>query len=157
MQLLQPKEITLTDMDDNPHTYIVGKWPFGSVGHELCVLIGEHLAKRTYIKDSETLLKMFRHIAAVNSDGEQIILKTTALMDNHIPDIKTGFALQDAAIEHNMGFSVAGKLREFQQAWQRNIEQFSTVTSAVSRVVSSLQKSAPTTNSEPSTAQRTLS
>ena len=157
MTLLNPKEITLTDMDDNPHTYIVGRWPFGSVGHELCVVIGEHLAKRTYIKDSATLLKMFRHVAVVNNDGEEIILKTTALMDNHIPDIKTGFLIQDAAIEHNMGFSVAGKLREFQQVWQRNIEQLNTITSAVSQVALSLQKSAPGTNSEPSTAQRTPS
>ena len=155
--LLHPKTVTITDIDGAEHTYNIGKVPYMSGGRELAVDYLTSAKRGDYKRNQELAALMFRHIEAITPEGEVIRLKTSALVDNHVTDIPTGLKLELALAEHNLGFSIAGKIREFQQQWKRNTEQFNLTISTLLQAVSRLPVFAHSTNSEPTTASKTLS
>ena len=155
--LLQPTEITITDINDQEHRYNIGKVPYMAGGRELAVDYLASAKRGNYKRNQELAAMMFKHIEAITPDGDHIRLTTSALVDNHVPDIPTGLKLELAIAEHNLGFSIAGKIRVFQQEWKRNTEQFNSTISTLLQAVSRLPMFAPSQNSEPSTAQRTHS
>ena len=157
MALNEPKEITLTDLNGKERRYLVGKIPYMAGGREISVDYISSAQKGNYKRNQELAAMMFGHVCAFSDDGEEIPLKTAALIDNHVPDIPTGLKIEMAVAEHNMGFSVAGKIRDFQQAWQRTTEQFGLKISTILQGLSRVPVSAPSQNSEPSTAQKTPS
>ena len=155
MALEEPKEITLEDINGVERRYLVGKIPYLAGGRELAVDYFPSAKRGNYKRNQELAALMFSHVCAFADDGSEIRLMTAALVNNHVPDIPTGLKIELAVAEHNLGFSIAGKIREFQQGWQRSTEQLSSVISTLLRAVSRPPESAHTTNSEPSTAQRT--
>ncbi len=157
MSLLEPKEISLKDINGQERRYLIGKVPYMAGGRELAVDYLTSAKRGDYKRNQELAALMFRHVAAFADDGTEIQLKTNALTDNHVPDIPTGLKIEMAVAEHNLGFSIAGKIREFQQAWERITERFSSIITTLSRVVSPEPDSAHSQNSEPSTAPKTLS
>ena len=157
MSLIEPKEVTVTDISGNERRYLVGKVPYMAGGRRLAVEAIAKLKKLEYIDDQEIAKIIFSNIAAFGEDGSEIILKTDALVNNHVPDIPTGLRLEIELVEHNTGFSLAGKVREFQPLWERTLSAFDTITQTLSQLALSMQESVHGTNSEPSTAQKTLS
>ena len=155
--LNEPKEITIEDLNGIERRYLIGKVPYMAGGRELAVDYLSSAKKGDYKRNQELAALMFSHVCAFADDGTEIPLKTAALIDNHVPDIPTGLKIELAMAEHNLGFSIAGKIREFQQGWKRSTEQLSSTISTLLQAVSRLQGSAPGKNSEPSTAQRTHS
>lgn len=150
-KLIEPKEICIEDKDGHNRTYRIGKVPYASGGRRLAVEAISKLKKLDYIDDQDLARMMFCHVAVLTSDGQEIILATDELVNNHVPDIPTGLKIEMALVEHNTGFSPAGGLRTLQQGWLRIIEQLNTITSTLSQVVSSVQESAPCTNSKTNT------
>ena len=157
MSLLEPKEITLEDLNGTPRRYLVGKVPYMAGGRELAVDYLTSAKRGDYKRNQELAAIMFKNVCAFSEDGTEIQLKTAALVDNHVPDIPTGLKIEMAIAEHNLGFSIAGKIREFQQAWQRSTERFSSTITTLLQAVSPARDSAHSQNSEQSTAQRTHS
>ena len=157
MPLLEPKEITLEDLNGTERRYLLGKVPYMAGGRELAVDYLTSAKRGDYKRNEQLAALMFRHVCAFADDGTEIGLKTAALVNNHVPDIPTGLKIELAMAEHNMGFSIAGKIREFQQVWQRSSEQFSSTITTLLQAVSQGRAFAPSQNSEPSTAQRTHS
>ena len=157
MALLEPKDVTLTDLNGEERYYRVGKVPYAAGGRRLAVEAIAKLKKLEYIDDPELARVIFSHIAAIADDGAEIILKTDALVNNHVPDIPTGLRLEMELVEHNTGFSIAGKVREFQQVCMRSTKQLNSITSTLSQLASSLAAVVPGKSSEPSTPSRTLS
>ena len=149
--LIDPRDIEIEDKDGVIRFYKVGKVPYAAGGRRLAVEAISKLRKLDYIDDPDLARLMFRHVAVLTDDGQEIILSTDELVNNHVPDIPTGLKIEMALVEHNTGFSPAGSLRTLQQGWQRIIEQLNTITSTLSQVASSVQESAPYTNSKTDT------
>ena len=154
MELLKPKEFSVVDLDGVTRRYLIGKIPYAAGGRRLAVDGIAQIKKLEYIQDNDLAALMFSHISALTEDGTEIRLTTNALIDNHVPDIPTGLRLEMELIEHNTGFSVAGKLREFQQQWERILLQVRTITSTLSQLSSSLTESLPSTTSKPDTVSK---
>jgi len=76
-----------------------------------------------YSKNEDLAAKMFKYIAVVQADGVKLPLSTKDLVNNHVPDFITGIKLEEAMLKKQLGFSVAGKLREFQQGWKDQLPE----------------------------------
>ena len=157
MALREPKEITIDDISGQSRRYHIGKIPYMSGGREMVVDYIASLQRGDYKRNQEIAVIMYRHVVAFGEDGTEIPLTTNALIDNHVPDVPTGVKIEKAIVEYNLGFSIAGKIRAFQQAWQRSFGQFNSAISTLLRDASRQPESAHGTNSEPSTAPKTHS
>jgi hypothetical protein len=103
-----------------------------------------------YAENEKIAKIMLKHVAIILDDGKQLRLSTDELVNNHIPDFITGIKLEVEALEHNAGFSVAGKVQEYQQQWEQDIPAFIMKILTQLRDFSQQQDNAPLTNSEPS-------
>lgn len=70
------------------------------------------------LANDEELLEKFTIMIMKNvekkiDEKSYIALSTTALIDNHVEDIKVLATLADEMMGHSMGFSIAGTLRNF--------------------------------------------
>ncbi len=155
--LIQPKDITLEAQDGSQHAYRIGKLPYMAGGREVCTqYISTAVPKvGNYQSNEELAAKLLAHVAVIQDDGTELVLKTRELINNHIPDFTTGIKLEQEALEHNMGFSVLGRLQEFQQGWLENLP--GSITRILTRLQDALsaRESVRSTTSEPSTAPRT--
>ena len=157
--MIQTKHFTIDDQQGVSHTYILGKIPYMDGGREVCSQYITTAAPKLgdYSRNEELAKKIFKHVAVVLEDGTERTLSTDALINNHIPDFATGLKVEAAALEHNVGFSILGKLQECQAAWAGTFQDL------ISKILIQLQrpssqpKSQHSKNSEQSTARRTLS
>jgi len=76
-----------------------------------------------YSKNEDLAAKMFKYIAVVQADGVKLPLSTKDLVNNHVPDFITGIKLEEAMLKKQLGFSITGKLREFQQGWKDQLPE----------------------------------
>jgi len=58
-------------------------------------------------------LMIFKNVEKKINDKDYIRLETTALIDNHIEDIKVLYKIANEMIDFSMGFSLAGTLQKF--------------------------------------------
>jgi hypothetical protein len=70
------------------------------------------------LANDEELLEKFTIMIMKNvekkiGDDRYVALATTALIDNHIEDIKVLATIADKMMVHSMGFSIAGNLQNF--------------------------------------------
>lgn len=121
--LIDPKDIDIEDQSGINRRYIVSKMPYLNGGREVCSqFISTALPKLGNYQENQKLAeKMFSFIEAVNDDGRNVLLSTKEMVNNHVPDFQTGIKLEAAMIEHNVGFSVTGKIREYREGWEENI------------------------------------
>ena len=155
----QPKEFTVEDQQGTTHIYMLGKIPYMGGGREVCSQYISTAAPKVgdYPRNEELAKKLFKHVSKVLPDGTQQTLSTDALIDNHIPDFVTGLKVEAAALEHNVGFSILGKLQEFQTGWAGTFQELITKILIQLRQPSSPPKSQRSKNSAKSTQQKTLS
>ncbi|MDC9614886.1 hypothetical protein PSI19_13650 [Xenorhabdus khoisanae] len=113
--LIKPKTITITDADREEHTFIISRLP-ATVGRE--ILAKYPLANAPKIGDyaisHEAMLKMMRYVA-VERDGDEILLKTQILIDNHVPDGEALIRLELEMLRYNTSFFGADGSRGFLQ------------------------------------------
>ena len=153
--MLDPKDVTLTDQAGADHLYRLGKIPYLPSREILSQFFTTATPKiGDYQANEKLTIKMFGYIAALTSEGSEIPLKTTELINNHVPDFVTGVKLEGAMLEHNMGFSVVGKIQQYQREWMGNIPESITKILTLLRAALQPPDSAPITNSKPSTASK---
>lgn len=154
--LINPKDITLTGRDGTERRYRIGQIPYLSGGREVCLnFVTTAMPKLGDRKENEDLArKMFAHIAVILEDNTELLLTTDALVNNHVPDFLVGIKLEEAALEHNVGFSVAGKTHEFLRECMDNLPRFITEILTQWQGSLSAKTEQPSKNLEPSTAQK---
>ena len=123
--MIDPKDITIEDQSGRDRRYRLSKIPYLDGAREVCSqYISTALPKVGDYQENQKLAeKMFRYIVAITDDGNEIQLTTSALVNNHVPDFQTGIKLEAAMLEHNVGFSVAGKIQQFRKSWERDLSE----------------------------------
>jgi hypothetical protein len=113
--LIKPKTITITDADREEHTFIISRLP-ATVGREILAKYPLSNAPKIgdYAVSHEAMLKMMRYVA-VERDGEEVLLKTQTLIDNHVPDGEALIRLELEMLRYNTSFFGADGSRGFLQ------------------------------------------
>lgn len=114
--MINPETIEIEGKDGEKRQFIISDIPYMSGGREICSQFVSSAAPRIgdYKLNEELSRKMFCYIG-VDVGGQTLPLKTADLINNYVPDFQTGVKLEAAMIEKNLGFSVAGKIQEYQQ------------------------------------------
>lgn len=104
MELIKPKEIEVTDVDGEKHSFIIGRLP-AIEGRKILSLYPLSNAPKIgdYEKSEEGMLLLMKYIERVTQDGN-IRLQTKALIDNHIPDAECLIRLEMEALKYNVSF-----------------------------------------------------
>ncbi|HEK1910658.1 TPA: hypothetical protein SMR85_000544 [Proteus mirabilis] len=113
--LIKPKEITVIDSDRQQHTFIISRLP-ATIGRE--ILAKYPLSNTPKIGDyevsKEAMLKMMAYVA-VEKEGQEIYLKTSTLIDNHVPDGEALIRLELEMLKYNTSFFGNGGSQNFLQ------------------------------------------
>ncbi|PHM51045.1 hypothetical protein [Xenorhabdus sp. KK7.4] len=102
--LIKPKTIAITDADREEHTFIISRLP-ATIGREILAKYPLSNAPKIgdYAISHEAMLKMMRYVA-VEVDGQEILLKTQTLIDNHVPDGEALIRLELEMLRYNTSF-----------------------------------------------------
>lgn len=126
MNLIEPKTITITTQAGTEKNYIISKMPYASGGREVLTQFIPTAAPTVgdYQANEALMLKMMGFVAVESTAGAPIQLTTRALIDNHVPDFRTGVELEKAMLEYNFGFfelgaisDLSGTIASKAQAW----------------------------------------
>ncbi|MEM8085904.1 hypothetical protein Q4R24_17360, partial [Morganella morganii] len=102
--LIKPKEVAVKDADGVEKTFIISRLP-AITGRE--ILAKYPLSNAPKIGDYEVskdaMLKMMAYVC-VPVSGEEIPLKTQALIDNHVPDGESLIRLELEMLKYNTSF-----------------------------------------------------
>jgi hypothetical protein len=153
MALLRPEEFTLSDIDGNPITVVLSRFP-ATIGEE--ILIKFPMNGLPKVGDYEVFFKTGQEIMAYvgipqENGMEPLALKTRALVDNHIPDGETLMKIKYKMVEYNSTFLQPGKVSGFLDALaQTAVAKFIAMLAPL-REQSSAQEPQPSMNSAPST------
>lgn len=103
--LIKPKEITVIDSDRQQHTFIISRLP-ATIGREILAKYPLSNAPKIgdYEVSKEAMLKMMAYVA-VEKEGQEIYLKTSTLIDNHVPDGEALIRLELEMLKYNTSFS----------------------------------------------------
>lgn len=147
-ELINEKEVVIED-GESSRTYYISTIPYLSGGRDVCLNYISSIAPKVGDRKlNEELAKvMFKHIEAVDPNGNRIRLTTSELVNNHVPNFLVGAKLEAAMLEHNMGFSVAGKISGFLEMFKSTIEQYLSRILTASVQQSSTPAQPPTENS----------
>ena len=103
---IKPKEITLTDVDGDEHTYVISRFP-ATVGREIIAKypitnipkLGE------YLQSEAAMMLLMSYVSKVLPDnGGSLRLETRALIDNHVPDGELLLKLEFEMFRYNTSF-----------------------------------------------------
>ncbi|AZH04858.1 hypothetical protein EHQ78_03775 [Proteus mirabilis] len=113
--LIKPKEITVIDSDRQQHTFIISRLP-ATIGREILAKYPLSNAPKIgdYEVSKEAMLKMMAYVA-VEKEGQEIYLKTSTLIDNHVPDGEALIRLELEMLKYNTGFFGNGGSQNFLQ------------------------------------------
>lgn len=107
---IEPKTITLTSEGGVEKQYVISKFP-AVQGRE--IIVSFPLSAIPKIGDYQTnekiMLKMMLYVAAIKANGEQQILNSMDLVNNHVPDFQTLIKLEAALLDYNVNFSKLAK------------------------------------------------
>ncbi|EKY3117292.1 hypothetical protein ACTV1L_000161 [Cronobacter turicensis] len=109
-ELLNPKEVTVTDRAGGEHHFIIGQFP-AIAGREIAAKYPTSIAalakqweENQYGENEKIMLKAMSFVDKVQADGTTIRLTTAALVDNHVPDAEALMRLERELLEHNFSF-----------------------------------------------------
>ena len=113
--LIKPKEITVIDSDRQQHTFIISRLP-ATIGREILAKYPLSNAPKIgdYEVSKEAMLKMMAYVA-VEKEGQEIYLKTSTLIDNHVPDGEALIRLELEMLKYNTSFFGNGGSQNFLQ------------------------------------------
>lgn len=155
MQLLRPKEFKIKTEYDGEYTYLLSRIPYDPDGKEIGVLLVPTAVKTGDYKAHHALCRrMYNYIARV-VDDKPIILSTSDLINNHVPDFNTGIKLEVAMMEYNYLFFVKGVVSSFSNGCAPMFQEWSTkILTGLQGLLSTLGQQL-STNSEQSTPSKT--
>ncbi|WOR92145.1 hypothetical protein [Proteus mirabilis] len=112
---MKPKEITVIDSDRQQHTFIISRLP-ATIGREILAKYPLSNAPKIgdYEVSKEAMLKMMAYVA-VEKEGQEIYLKTSTLIDNHVPDGEALIRLELEMLKYNTSFFGNGGSQNFLQ------------------------------------------
>jgi len=157
MSLIKPKELIIEDMDGNSITVIMSRFP-ATIGREIASKYPmANLPKiGDYKVSDETMEKLMGFVGIPQKDNLQpILLKTRALIDNHIPDAETLIKIEMGMLEYNFTFFRKGAISDFFNEFVQTITGKVIAMLTPSSEQSSAQTQQPSTSSEPSTTSKT--
>jgi len=123
--LIQPKTLTITDIDGGDHEFVVSKLP-ATVAREVVAVYPFSAMPKIgdYAENEKIMLKMMKYVAKQLGDNQQRLV-TRALIDNHCPDWEVLAKLEMAMIEYNTSFFANGrvshKLERFGEIVQQSV------------------------------------
>lgn len=112
--MIEPKDITIQTMGGEQRTYILSKFP-AIAGREIVAKYPLSNAPKLgdYAVSEETMLKLMRYVGVPMDSGSPLMLTTSALVNNHVPDWETLAKLEMAMLEYNTSFFSRGKIFGF--------------------------------------------
>lgn len=121
MDLIKPKEISLTDADGIPRTYIISKFP-AVEGREIVAKYPISALPKLgdYAVSEETMLKLMAYVA-VEAGGKLLPLTTRALVNNHVPDFELLAKIEMAMMEYNCSFFREGRISNSLQGFVQKL------------------------------------
>lgn len=125
--MIDPKNITVTDIDGNEHEFIISKVP-ATVGREIVATYPVSMVPKIgdYQVNETIMLKMMSYVAKVDDAGNQIQLKTRALVDNHCADWQVLAKLEMQMLEYNTSFFGNGKVSKLLDKYAKKVPQLIT-------------------------------
>lgn len=155
MDLIQPKEIQLTDETSATRTYILSKFPAVS-GREIVTqypLTG--LPKIGEYALNEALMLKLMNFVAVPLNGTPTRLSTRALVENHVPSWELLAKIEMEMMAYNCSFFLNGRASTFLSALAEKVPELISQILTVSLERLSQADKPASTNSEQSTASKT--
>ncbi len=114
-ELIKPEQVTIDDMEGEKHTFIISRFP--AIDAREIITQYPKSAVGDYQQNERVLLKMMKCVAAISVDGNEIILSSRDLINNHVPDGDTLLKLESKILEYNTNFfkkgGVLGVLGQF--------------------------------------------
>ncbi len=156
--LIKAQNLTLQDMDGNDVTVVLSRFP-ATVGREISIKYPmANLPKLgDYKVSDETMEKLMVYVGIPQESGEPLMLKTRALIDNHIPDAETLLKIEMAMLEYNFSFFRKGAISDFFNEFVQTITGKIIGMLTPSSELSSAQVQPLSTSSEPSMTSKTPS
>lgn len=147
MDLIKPKEVTITNGDGEVKTFIISKFPAVESREIFFKTVMSNLPKLgEYGVSEEIMLKAMHYVAVIKSDGKQERLVTKALVNNHVQDFESLTQLEGELGEYNYRFLRDGKiLTFFEQVVQIFTKKISEILMGSSELSSTAEKP-PSTN-----------
>ncbi len=146
--LIDPEKISVIGKDGVSRDFLLGKIPYFAGAREIStqfIPTGMPVTGN-YTKNQVLGVKICKYIAAITEDGREVVLSTEALADNHIPDVKTGAALERAMLEKVGGFLEPSSIQKFLKDWLQNLPSLLSRILTALLLASSTKKSQPTKN-----------
>jgi len=114
--LIKPEEITVTTQAGEEVTYVISRMP-ATVAREVITQYPVSAVPKIgdYGRNEELMLKMFHYVGVPGKgiNGATLMLKTRALIDNHVEDFETLIRLEMAMLEKNCSFFASGKASNY--------------------------------------------
>lgn len=150
--LIKPKEVAVKDADGVEKTFIISRLP-AITGREILAKYPLSNAPKigNYEVSKDAMLKMMAYVC-VPVSGEEIPLKTQALIDNHVPDGESLIRLELEMLKYNTSFFGKGGSQGFLPSLLSRAG--SSLPSVIKTLIASLQSSSaknspPSANSKP--------
>lgn len=139
MTFLSPKKIEVKGIDDVERSFIISKVP-ATVGRELVAKYPTSMVPKIgdYKVSEETMLLLMSYVARVDDKGNETVLKTKELVDNHVPDWEMLAKLEMHMIQYNTSFFGNGKGSGLLDGLKDKVQEWITKT-----LTASLQQSSP--------------
>lgn len=110
MALIKPKTITVTDGEGVEKSFVISRFP-ATVGREIITQwpitampkIGD------YKMNEAIMLKMMCYVAALDANGNQTLLVTRELVDNHVSDFEALAKIEKELADYNVSFFRNGR------------------------------------------------
>lgn len=121
--LLEPKELTVTDQSGKTRSYLLSRFP-AVEGREIIAKYPLSSVPKLgdYAVNEEIMLKLMGFVAVQTGDVT-VRLSTRALVNNHVPDWETLARIEVAMIEYNCSFFLREKISTFFEGIAQTIPQ----------------------------------
>lgn len=113
MDLIKPKDITITDLDGEERVYTISRMDFISAREVITQWPVSALPKIGHYPTNNDLMLKLMGFVAVNINGTMTRLSTPTLVVNHVPDFETGAKIEAAMFDYNSSFFQKGTLSSF--------------------------------------------
>ena len=120
MDLIQPKEFSVTDSDGKEWCFILSKFP-AVQGREIISKYPTSALPKVgdYAINEETMFKLMSFVGVTVGD-KVISLSTKALVNNHTGDWETLASVEMAMMEYNCSFFRDGRISSFLTGFVQN-------------------------------------
>ena len=105
MELIKPKNVTVKDADGGEHEFVVSRLP-AMVGREVLAKYPMANLPKTgdYDVSREAMQLMMGYVGREQHNGELLLLKSAALINNHVPDGEALIRLEIEMLRYNTSF-----------------------------------------------------